>query len=238
MRPTPSPQSTLFMELCSRSTICVPAESIRRSPASRAECGVQGGECPFGGVVAANNTIYVASSRDREIDVVNLNAGVLTLTNRIPVEGNPEKLILNKAQTQLYVAEANADALAIINTSTNKVVSEVNVSAPKNLLGHGNTVPKGSNPNSITLSPDEKTAYLTNGGTNEVAVVSLSGKKPVVTGLIPTGWQPNSVSISPDNSTLYVVNGKSNPGPDPLNCRYINAGGNYGSKWQNPSGQN
>jgi YVTN family beta-propeller protein len=211
---------------------------LRPGRINPAQSGVPGGEFPFGVVVAANNTIYVASSRDREIDVVNLNAGVLTLTNRIPVEGNPEKLILNKAQTQLYVAEANADALAIINTSTNKVVSEVNVSAPKNLLGHGNTVPKGSNPNSITLSPDEKTAYLTNGGTNEVAVVSLSGKKPVVTGLIPTGWQPNSVSISPDNSTLYVVNGKSNPGPDPLNCRYINAGGNYGSNCKNPSEQN
>ncbi len=60
-----------------------------------------------------------------------------------------------------------------------------------------NTVPKGSNPNSVTLSPDESTAYVTNGGTNSVAVVSLTGKKPVVTGLIPTGWYPNSVSVSP-----------------------------------------
>jgi len=203
-----------------------------------AQSGVPGGEFPFGVVVAGSNTIYVASSRDREIDVVNLSAGVLTLTNRIRVNGNPEKLILNKAQTQLYVAVANADALVIISTSSNTVVSEVNGSAPAGILGNGKTVPKGSNPNSVALSPDETTAYLTNGGTNDVAVISLSGKKPVVTGLIPTGWQPNSVSISSDNSTLYVVNGKSNPGPNPLNCRYINAGGNYGSKCQNPSEQN
>jgi DNA-binding beta-propeller fold protein YncE len=205
-----------------------------------AQTGVPGGEFPFGVVVASNNTIYVASSRDREIDVLNLNAGKLSLTNRIPVKGNPEKLILNKAQTQLYVAEANTDALAIVNTNSNKVVSEVNVSAPAGFLGNGNTVPRGSNPNSVTLSPDETTAYLTEGGTNDVGVVSLTGKKPVVTGLIPTGWQPNSVNISPDNSTLYVVNGKSNPGPNPLNCRYIgpNNGGNYGSGCVNPSEQN
>ncbi|MBZ5663576.1 MAG: phosphoesterase [Acidobacteriia bacterium] len=195
------------------------------------QSGVAGGEFPFGVAVAGNNTIYVASSRDREIDVLNLNAGKLTLTSRIPVKGNPEKLILNKAQTQLYVAEANADALAIINTSLGKVVSEVNVSAPVNVLGSGKSVPKGSNPNSVTLSPDEKTAYLTDGGTNAVAVVSLTGKQPVVTGLIPTGWQPNSVSISPDASTLYVVNGKSLNGPNPMNCRFINnnPGGGYGS---------
>jgi DNA-binding beta-propeller fold protein YncE len=202
------------------------------------QSGVPGGEFPFGVTVAGNNTIYVASSRDREIDVLNLNDGVLTVRARIPVKGNPEKLILNKAQTQLYVAEANADALAIVNTASNTVVSEVNVSAPVGILGSGKSVPKGSNPNSVALSPDEKTAYLTDGGTNAVSVVSLTGKQPLVTGLIPTGWQPNSVSISPDASTLYVVNGKSNPGANPLNCRFINAGGNYGSNCQNPSEQN
>jgi DNA-binding beta-propeller fold protein YncE len=202
------------------------------------QSGVPGGEFPFGVKVAGNNTIYVASSRDREIDVLNLNAGVLTVTARIPVKGNPEKLILNKAQTQLYVAEANADALVIVNTASNTVVGEVNVSAPVGILGIGKSVPKGSNPNSVALSPDEKTAYLTDGGTNAVSVVSLTGKQPLVTGLIPTGWQPNSVSISPDASTLYVVNGKSNPGANPLNCRFINAGGNYGSNCPNPSEQN
>jgi DNA-binding beta-propeller fold protein YncE len=211
---------------------------LRPGRINPAQSGVPGGESPFGVAVAGNNTIYVASSRDREIDVLNLNAGVLTVTARIPVKGNPEKLILNKAQTQLYVAEANADALTIVSTGSNTVVSEVNVSAPVGVLGSGKSVPKGSNPNSIALSPDEKTAYLTDGGTNAVSVVSLTGKQPVVTGLIPTGWQPNSVSISPDNSTLYVVNGKSNPGANPLNCRFINAGGNYGSNCQNPSEQN
>jgi DNA-binding beta-propeller fold protein YncE len=195
------------------------------------QSGVPGGEFPFGVAVAGSNTIYIASSRDREIDVLNLNAGKLSLTSRIPVKGNPQKLILNKAQTQLYVVEANADALAIISTSSGKVVSEVNVSAPVNVLGSGKSVPKGSNPNSVTLSPDEKTAYVTDGGTNAVAVVNLTGKQPVVTGLIPTGWQPNSVSISADASTLYVVNGKSLNGPNPMNCRYINnnPGGGDGS---------
>ncbi len=129
---------------------------------------------------------------------------------------------------------ANSDELIIINTATNTVLNEVNATAPVDVLGGGKLVPKGSNPNSVTLSPDESTAYVTDGGTNAVAVINLTGKKPVVTGLIPTGWYPNSVSVSPDGSTLYVVNGKSVETPNPANCRYINndPGGGFGSACQ------
>lgn len=140
--------------------------------------GVPGGEFPFGVAVQGSNTIYVASTRDREIDVVNLTGGVLSLTKRIPVDGNPEKMMLNKGQSRLHVAVANADALVIIDTSENAVVSEVNVSAPEDIFDEDSDetpIPKGSNPNSISLSPDESTAYLTNGGTNAVAVVRLKG---------------------------------------------------------------
>lgn len=203
-----------------------------------AQSGVAGGEFPFGVAVKGNNTVYVSSARDREIDVLNLAFGTLSLTNRIRVKGNPEKMILNQAQSKLFVAVNNADALVIIDTTSNKIVAQVNSSAPVGVLGKGAVVPKGSNPNSVSLSPDEKTAYVTNGGTNDVAVIDLTRKQPVVAGLIPTGWQPNSSNVSADGSTLYVVNGKSNTGPNPLNCRFISAGGNYGSACQNPSAQN
>ena len=204
-----------------------------------AQTGVPGGEFPYGIAVAGsstpgNGTVYVSSVRDREIDVLSFIGGVLTLTNRIPVAGNPERMILNAAQTKLFVVAANSDELIIIDTASNTVLSEVNASAPVDALGNGKYVPKGSNPNSVTLSPDESTAYVTNGGTNAVAVISLTGKKPIVTGLIPTGWYPNSVSISPHGSTLYVVNGKSVETPNPENCRYINndPGGGFGSACQ------
>ncbi len=195
-----------------------------------ADTGKAGGEFPYG-VAVAGNTVYVSSVRDREIDVLNFSSGVLSLTTRIPVAGNPERMILNAAQTKLFVVAANSDELIIINTATNAVMAQVNASAPAGVLGSGKYIPKGSNPNSVTLSPDEKTAYVTNGGTNSVAVISLTGKTPVVTGLIPTGWYPNSVSVSPDGSTLYVVNSKSVEAANPANCRYINnnPGGGFGS---------
>src|SRR5450755_3828108 len=197
------------------------------------QTGVPGGEFPYGIAVATSgnsSTVYVSSVRDREIDVLSFVGGVLNLTNRIPVAGNPERMVLNAAQTELFVVAANSDELIIINTATNTVESAVNASAPAGVLGHGKTIPKGSNPNSVTLSPDEKTAYVTDGGTNAVAVISLTGKKPAVLGLIPTGWYPNSVSVSPDGSTLYVINSKSVETANPINCRYINnnPGGGHG----------
>ena len=205
-----------------------------------AKVGVPGGEFPYGVVVKGNNTVYVSSVRDREIDVLNLSEGVLTLTTRIPVAGNPEKMTLNRAQSKLFVVANNSDELIVIDTARNTVLGEVNASAPVGLLGSGTKVPKGSNPNSVALSPNEKTAYVTDGGTNAVAVISLAGTTPVVVGLIPTGWYPNSVSVSPDGSTLYVVNSKSAESPNPLNC-YNDAGGGlsiFGSGCQTLPAQN
>lgn len=204
-----------------------------------ADTGVPGGEFPVGVVIQGNNTVFVSSARDREIDVLTLQNSQLNLTTRIPVAGIPGKMLLNKAQTRLFVVADNSDALIIIDATANKVLSQVNASAPAGVLGSGKRVPKGSNPNSVTLSPDEKTAFVTNGGTNDVAVISLAGKTPTVLGLIPTGWQPNSVSISPDASTLYVVSGKSPETPNTGNCRYINdnPGGGYGSACDNLQSQ-
>jgi DNA-binding beta-propeller fold protein YncE len=205
-----------------------------------AQTGVPGGEFPYGIAVKGSNTVYVSSVRDREIDVLNLSKGTLTLTTRIPVDGNPEKMVLNRAQSKLFVVANNSDELIIINTTTNAVVGHVNTSAPWGVLGWENGVPKGSNPNSVALSPDETVAYVTNGGTNSVAVISLGSWRPTVIGLIPTGWYPNSVSVSPDGSTLYVVNSKSVETPNPMNCRYINndPGGGYGTACQSVSAQN
>ena len=80
---------------------------------------------------------------------------------------------------------------------------------------------KGSIPTSLALSPDEKTLYVTNAGTNSLALIRLD-KDPddsAVNGLIPTGWYPTSVSAARDGKLLYVTYAKSNAGPNPKACR-------------------
>ena len=177
--------------------------------------GVPGGEYPFWVSIKGSSTAYISSLRDREIDVVNL-AGTPTLTARIKVTGQPNKMTMNAAQTRLYVAEDESDTVAVIDTGVNQLLSEIPVGAPAGLLPTNGAVQTGSNTNSVTVSPDESTLYVTNANMNDVAVVNLSTS--TVLGLIPTGWYPNSVSFSGDGTYMYVVNGKSPIGPNPGNC--------------------
>jgi DNA-binding beta-propeller fold protein YncE len=190
---------------------------LRPGKIDPAQSGVPGGEFPYWVVAKGNSLAYVSSIRDREIVVVKLGTTPSVLT-RIPVEGNPNRMILNKAQSRLFVAVDNTDEVVIIDTATNKILQKVKTAAPFDLVG--GSVPPGAGPNSLALSPDEGTLYVTNGSTNSLAVISLVGT-PRVTGLIPTGFYPTSVSVSKDGSKLYVVNGKSNTGPNPLRCRPV-----------------
>jgi DNA-binding beta-propeller fold protein YncE len=191
---------------------------LRPGVADSAKAGIPGGEYPYWIAIRGDDRAYVSSPRDREIVVVSL-AGKPSVTARIPVPGQPNRILLNRAESRLFVALDNADTVAVIDTGSGKIVDTFGVTAPTALLP-GNNLPRGANPNSLALSPDERTLYVTDGGTNAIAVVSLDPSRPArVTGLIPTGWYPNSVSVSADGRTLYAVNGKSVPGPNPGNCR-------------------
>jgi DNA-binding beta-propeller fold protein YncE len=195
-------------------------------------------------------TAYVSSLRDREIDVVGLGETCVSPTAppacqvgnvapsviaRIPVKGQPNKMALNIAQTLLYVAEDESDTVDVIDlnpqdkgspsqnqpATVNTVVETIPVIAPAPALtSFSLTQFTGANTNSVTLSRDEKTLYVTNGNLNNIAVVALTGTNhgDQVIGLIPTGWYPNSISISNDGSWAYVVNMKSPTGANPNWC--------------------
>lgn len=198
---------------------------LRPGKINPADSGTPGGEYPLWVSIVGNSTVYVSSIRDREVDVVNISGGTPTLTTRIKVTGQPGKMVLNAAQTTLYASEDEADAVAIINTTTNQLTKEIGVTAPAGVLFGSLAQLKGNNTNSVALSPDENYLYVTNGNMNDVAVIdlqsiaigglSLGGG---VIGLIPTGWYPNSVAFNSDGSQVYVVNGKSPTGANPGNC--------------------
>jgi DNA-binding beta-propeller fold protein YncE len=195
-------------------------------------------------------TAYVSSLRDREIDVVSLGETCVSPTAppacqvgntapvvsaRIHVKGQPNKMTLNKAGTLLYVAEDESDTVDVIDinpldkgspsqnhsATVNTVVETIPVIAPPaDLASFSLTQYTGANTNSVTLAPDEKYLYVTNGNLNNIAVVALTGTNhgDQVAGLIPTGWYPNSVSLSNDGSWAYVVNMKSPTGANPNWC--------------------
>jgi YVTN family beta-propeller protein len=183
------------------------------------QAGVAGGEFPYWVAVKGSDTAYVSSVRDREVVVVELKGTGPSIVERISVTGNPNRMVLNKAQTLLYVALDNGDEIAVIDILKNRVIQTAKTAAPEGLL---DTVVPGASPNSLAFSPDGRTLYVTNGGANSVAVLSVSAEGRLrVVGLIPTGWYPSSVSVAADGKTLYVINSKSNTGPNLLHCRSI-----------------
>jgi YVTN family beta-propeller protein len=200
--------------------------------------GGVGGTFPIGVAVkgtAGNEIAYVTSDRDREVVVVDISSPTAgSLITRIELDGNGQGLTLDATQSKLYVAQDNADQVAVIDTSTNKIIERIDARAPAGLLdGNGKNglqvgYSNGSNSDqqphytgaatfNVTISPDGKTLYAANAGANSIAVIPLTGKDAdTVTGLIPTAYEPHDITFSADGSWMYIINGKSVTGPNPL----------------------
>jgi YVTN family beta-propeller protein len=198
--------------------------------------GGVGGTFPFGVAVKGNGTAYVSSDRDREVIVLDISSPTAGhLIKRIRLDGNALGLTLDHSQSKLYVAQDNADQIAVIDTSTNAVIRKIDARAPAGVLtrrgdddrhevGFGREGDfdrdqphyTGAATFAVTISPDGKTLYAVNAGANSVAVIPLTGRgADHVVGLIPTAYEPHDITFSADGSWIYIVNGKSVTGPNP-----------------------
>ncbi|HVA40163.1 MAG TPA: YncE family protein, partial [Candidatus Binataceae bacterium] len=167
--------SASLIDLASGAVTEVP---LRPGVIDPAQDGVAGGEYPYWVAIKGNTVAYISSERDREIDVLRLGS-TPAVTARIKVSGNPNRLALAKNGAYLYVACDNEEDVEVISTASDKVVATVRTTAPAMMIG----MPKffhGTAPNSLTISPDGKRLYVTNGGTNSVAVIALDVPRPEV----------------------------------------------------------
>jgi YVTN family beta-propeller protein len=177
--------------------------------------GGVGGTFPFAVVMKGNGTAYVSSDRDREVVAVDVSSPTTGhLIKRIKLDGNALGMTLDASQSTLYVAQDNADQVAVIDTSTNRVVRKIDARAPAGMLPHRKYT--GAATSAVTLSPDGETLYAVNSGANSIAVIPLRGwKAHNVSGLIPTAYEPHDVTFSADGSWMYIISGKSVTGPNP-----------------------
>ncbi len=106
---------------------------LRPGKIDPAQAGVAGGEFPYAVAIKGNGTAYVSSIRDREIDVVDI-AGAPHVVARIQVQGNPNKMLLNRAETRLLVASDNADLVYVIDTKSNQIIDAIRTTAPRGLI--------------------------------------------------------------------------------------------------------
>ena len=176
--------------------------------------GGAGGSYPFAVVLQGKGTAYVSSARDREVVVVDVSSPAAgRLLARVRLDGNALGMTLDAAGARLYVAQDNADQVAVIDTGTNRVVAKIDARAPPGLLaGYPHT---GAATFAVTLARDGKTLYAVNSGANAVAVIPLEGQNALsVAGLIPTAYEPHDLTFSADGSWMYLINGKSLTGPN------------------------
>jgi len=168
------------------------------------------GEFPYDAAILSDHsgaarTAYVTSQRDDQVMVVDVKTGKFSA---IHVGDQPNRLVLSRDQNRLYVVNSNSDTISVIDTARQQVERTLQLSRRGDRY-------KGLNANSVAISPDGGTLYVTLGTENSVAVVNLwTGE---LEGRIPTGWYPSSVSVSSDGSMLYVSTFKSNSGPNPGN---------------------
>jgi YVTN family beta-propeller protein len=198
--------------------------------ANEGTAGGVGGAYPFA-VVLKGTTAYVSSDQNREVVVVDISSPTAgRLVKRIPLDGNGLGMTLNSSGTRLFVAQDNADQVAVIDTTRNAVVAKIDARAPEGLLrgsdgdgdGDGDRDDRhgarytGAATFAVTLSPDGNTLYAVNSGANSIAVIPLRGEDAYhVRGLIPTAYEPHDITLSADGSWMYIVNGKSVTGPNP-----------------------
>jgi YVTN family beta-propeller protein len=176
--------------------------------------GSVGGTFPYGVVVKGNHTAYVSSDRDREVVAVDISLPTAgRLIKRIKLDGNALGMTLSRWGSRLYVAQDNADQVAVIDTSSNRVIWKIDARAPHAMLPRKST---GAATSAVTLSPDGATLYAVNSGSNSIAVIPLTGHDAHhVSGLIPTAFEPHDLTFSADGRFMYIINGKSVTGPNP-----------------------
>jgi len=102
----------------------------------------------------------------------------------------PSALAASQDGKSLYVANLDANQIAVVDVNGGKVARSVSVPAP---------------PTGLVLSPDGKTLYVTCAAPKStVCVIDVASGK--VTASIPAGHTAVGPAISPDGKMLYVCN--------------------------------
>jgi YVTN family beta-propeller protein/VCBS repeat-containing protein len=208
------------------------------------------------GAVAATNTYaYVTNKSAGTVSVI--NTATDTVVSTIAVGASPDGLTLKSDGTRLYVSSSTGNTVTVVNTATNTVLTTIAVTDPTamainssgsvlyvanggsgtvtevttstNTLAKTVTLPAGSTPTGLTVSPDKTHIYviatMADGSTGVSAFALSSSSSTAITGLSGTG---TGLAISPDNSTLYVTtNNGTNSTVSVINTTSHKVVGNY-----------
>ncbi len=123
---------------------------------------------------------------------------------------HPTALLMSPDEKRLYVALANMDKVAIIETTSGELVGMLSTELPGQTYG-------GSFPNALAQSADGNRLFVADASADAVAVFdmnaaqagsphpdSLAPQKAI--GFIPTEWYPTALAVQGDD--LFIASGK------------------------------
>lgn len=151
--------------------------------------------------LADGSKLYVSSERDGVVYVLNTSdPSNPTLITSISTGANPDGLLLNKAQSLLYVANAGSDTVSVVSTSTDTVLNTV-LLRPSRLRNA-----PGATPTGLALSPNGAVLFVSLGDLNAVAVLGVKVSDLQFRGFVPAGWYPSGVAFT--GKALLIANAK------------------------------
>ena len=145
--------------------------------------------------------VYVSSQRDNAVYVLNCtNPAAPNQVAALPTGQHPISLLLNKAQTKLYVANAHSETVSVVSTATSSIAGTI-LLQPTGARGLPGVTPTG-----LGLTQDESRLYVSLGDMNALGVVNTTSNTLI--GYIPAGWYPTAVVASPIKPVILVANAK------------------------------
>jgi YVTN family beta-propeller protein len=157
------------------------------------------GHLPFGVALSQDGSrAFVSNWGQETVSVVDTQSNKVVHTVKVGL--HPGAIAASPARNEIYVANSDSDSVSVLDSRTGSVLRTIDLRPYPN-------APSGGSPNAVAVSQDGSTLYVTNGGDNDVAVISLAGT-PKILGLIPTAWYPDGIALDPTSSKLFVTNMK------------------------------
>ena len=119
---------------------------------------------------------------------------------------HPTALLLSPDEQHLYVALANADAVAAVSTSNGKVERWYSTELKEQKFG-------GTSPLALAQSPDGKRLFVADANLNAVGVFDTSAtaadasQDQTALGFIPTDWYPSALTVRGDELLIATAKG-------------------------------
>ncbi len=169
---------------------------------SKAVRYVKTGAYPYGAaILRGGHTGLVSNETPGTVSVIDLDAGKKVKDITVgPHLSHPEAIAVDPTADRAYVAIANSDQVAVIDTKDMVLANTISVGRPEGL---------GTSPVALTVTPDGRRLLVAEAGADEIASIALPGGPTTgapagraappaysLVGRIPTAQYPTDVQVA------------------------------------------